>query len=164
VILSDADLKVAQSLYRLIAPFRKEHMQPASIDLTLGADFVSEDQRIIVDGGYELAPREFALGTTVEFVNVPPHLVAQINGRSSWARRGLIVHTTAGFIDPGFNGQITLELYNVGSKTLFLPVGERICQIVFTELTSPAERPYGYEGLGSHYQGQTGATPSSDNR
>jgi dCTP deaminase len=161
MILSDVDLINAHATYTLVTPYNASYVQPASIDLTLGNKFIANGTNLELNVACPIAPREFLLGTTVETVNVPPHLVAQINGRSTWARRGLIVHTTAGFIDPGFNGTITLELYNVSENTLYIPLGERICQIVFTELKSPAARPYGSTGLGSHYQGQHGVTPSA---
>jgi dCTP deaminase len=161
VILSDRDLRKAQANHTIVAPFRDEHVQPASIDLRLGRGFLFMGASINAAGNMPLEPGDFALGTTLETVTIPAHLVGQINGRSSWARKGLIVHTTAGFIDPGFTGQVTLELKNVGHETLWLPVGERICQLVLTQLTSPAERPYGAPGLGSHYQGQQGVTVSA---
>lgn len=161
MILSDRDIRKTQADYGLIDPWQDGHVQPASIDLRLGRDFLFMGASINAAGNMPLDPGDFALGTTIETVTIPPHLVGQINGRSSWARKGLIVHTTAGFIDPGFTGQITLELKNVGNETLWLPVGERICQLVLTQLTSPAETPYGTAGLGSHYQGQHGVTPSA---
>lgn len=170
MILSDRDLRKAQANHNVVEPFRDEHVQPASIDLRLGDQFIlwvehfngtTDQVRTTVTDSMAIDPGQFILGTTMETVTIPPHLVGQINGRSSWARKGLIVHTTAGFIDPGFTGQITLELANVGHETLWLPVGERICQIVLTQLTSPAEHPYGSAGLGSHYQGQTGVTASA---
>lgn len=158
MILSDRDLWETQDLYGLLSPWNPGNLQPASIDLTLGNEFIAHGAKYGETEGCSIAPREFLLATTVEEVYVPPHLVAQINGRSTWARKGLIVHTTAGFIDPGFRGTITLELYNVSMDTLYIPLGERVCQIVYSRLTSPAERPYGSAGLGSHYQGQTGVT------
>jgi len=170
VILSDRDIRKAQANFDIVEPFRDEHVQPASIDLRLGDQFVlwvenidgvMEQLKINVADGITIEPDQFMLGATFETITIPPHLVGQINGRSSWARKGLIVHTTAGFIDPGFTGQITLELKNVGHETLFLPVRERICQLVLTQLTSPAETPYGTPGLGSHYQGQQGVTASA---
>lgn len=162
MILSDGDLREAQEVYGLVHPFNPEHVQPASIDLTLGNEFIVNGAHYALSAACPIAPREFLLATTVETVNVPPGLVAQINGRSTWARRGLIVHTTAGFVDPGFRGQLTLELYNVSADTLYIPLGERICQLVFSTLMTPAQVPYGSEGLGSHYQGQTGVTASRD--
>lgn len=161
MILSDRDLRKAQADYAIVEPFVDGHVQPASIDLRLGRDFLFMGASINAAGNMPLDPGDFALGTTMETVTIPAHLVGQINGRSSWARKGLIVHTTAGFIDPGFTGQITLELANLSHETLWLPVGERICQLVLTQLTSPAEKPYGSAGLGSHYQGQTGVTASA---
>jgi dCTP deaminase len=169
VILSDRDIRKAQANFDIVEPFRDEHVQPASIDLRLGDQFIlwvnngdtTDRVPTTAADGMHIEPGQFMLGATFETITIPPHLVGQINGRSSWARKGLIVHTTAGFIDPGFTGQITLELKNVGHETLFLPVGERICQLVLTQLTSPAERPYGAAGLGSHYQGQQGVTASA---
>jgi dCTP deaminase len=162
VILSDQELLEGQHVYGLVDPWEPSNVQPASIDLTLGNEFIVNGAHYALSASCPIAPREFLLATTVESVYVPPHLVAQINGRSTWARRGLMVHTTAGFIDPGFRGTITLELYNVSVNTLYIPLGERICQLVFSTLTSPAMRPYGSAGLGSHYQGQTGVTAGHD--
>lgn len=112
------------------------------------------------DGELVLHPGACALVTTRERVVIPPDLVAQVNGKSSLARLFLIIHTTAGFIDPGFPGQITLELVNLSPQTLVLAHGARVAQLVLSTLTSPAERPYGSAGLGSHYAGQVGATAS----
>lgn len=162
MILSDRELLENQYVYGLVDPWEPSNVQPASIDLTLGNEFIVNGAHYALSAASPIAPREFLLATTVESVYVPPHLVAQINGRSTWARRGLTVHTTAGFIDPGFRGTITLELYNVSANTLYIPLGERICQLVFSTLTSPAMRPYGSAGLGSHYQGQTGVTAGHD--
>jgi dCTP deaminase len=179
VILSDRDLRKAQAEHAIVEPFVDGHVQPASIDLRLGDEglrlsvfhdggFIPFDKPMrfrpsdpLNTNGIRMLPGDFLLGTTMETVTIPAHLVGQINGRSSWARKGLIVHTTAGFIDPGFTGQITLELANVSHETLWLPVGDRICQLVLTQLTSPAEHPYGSAGLGSHYQGQQGVTASA---
>lgn len=170
MILSDRDLRKAQAEHGVVEPFVDGHVQPASIDLTLDDQFIiwqddgtdtRKQGRFTGIDGIDIEPGQFMLGTVFELVTVPTHLVGQINGRSSWARKGLIVHTTAGFIDPGFTGQITLELANVGNETLWIPVGERICQLVLTQLTSPAEHPYGSPRLGSHYQGQTGVTASA---
>lgn len=155
-------------------------IQPASIDLRLGRDFVLYRQPLvpfldardaesierhvehirIPDGeGFILQPGAFALGTTYERVRVPPDLVARVEGRSSIGRLAVVVHATAGFIDPGFEGQITLELSNLGRCAVKLYAGMRISQIVFHEMTSPAERPYG-KGRGSKYQGQSGPVAS----
>lgn len=138
-------------------------LQPASLELTLGPEFISQGRGqpiTIPEDHLELRAGRFVLGSTVEKVHIPTDLVAQVNGKSSWARRGLIVHTTAGFIDPGFKGRITLEFKNVSAYSIYLPIGAPICQLVFYQMTSPAERPYGSTGLGSHYQGQDRVTGS----
>jgi dCTP deaminase len=169
VILSDRDIRKAQANHGIVEPWRDEHVQPASIDLRLGDQFiiwvddgngVMKKLKVNVIDGITIEPGQFMLGTTFETVNIPDDLTGQATGRSSWARKGLIIEN-AGFIDPGFTGQITLELSNIGHETLWLSVGERICQLVLTQLTSPAETPYGTPGLGSHYQGQQGVTASA---
>lgn len=187
MILSDRDIRAA--LQRLENPlivdpgFDPRRLQPASLELTLGTDILVEQQgykyvsaggsgrwlvsdidwtpEVIGDDGFEMEPNEFILASTVEMIRVPTDMVAQVNGKSSWARQGLICHTMAGFIDPGFKGTVTLELKNVSRKPIRLLPGVPICQLVFTQLTSPAERPYGSTGLGSHYQNQKGVTPSA---
>ncbi len=142
--------------------------QPASVDLTLGGQFRRLNAK--PTGGYQelnllpgdeiwLDPNECVLACTVERITLPDYLVARVEGKSTWGRHFLMVHSTAGFIDPGFHGQITLELKNLSPFPLRLPVGCFIAQISFSWLDSPATRPYGSPGLGSHYQGQTGATP-----
>lgn len=173
MILSDRDLRKAQANHGIVEPWRDEHVQPASIDLRLGDQFIiwvgTEDwgrsgpmkqHKTTVVDGITIEPGQFMLGTTIETVTIPDHLVGHAVGRSSWAREGLIIEN-AGLVDPGFTGQITLELKNIGHTPLWLPVGDRICQLVLTQLTSPAERPYGTAGLGSHYQGQQGVTASA---
>lgn len=169
MILSDRDLR-ARLLDGSIGidPLSdlEQQLQPASIDLRLGARFrsiaeVDSEAMVTVAEGdaFVLAPGAFALGTTIERVRVPNDLVARVEGRSSIGRIAVIVHATAGFIDPGFEGEITLELANLGPKPARLTPGMRICQIVFHELTSPAERPYG-SARGSKYAGQSGPTLS----
>jgi dCTP deaminase len=155
-------------------------VQPASVDVRLGREFL-EFQRAnipcihpnseaeideyvsetVVDEGDEfvLHPGDFVLGTTKERVEVPPDLVAQVEGRSSLGRLAVVVHATAGFIDPGFRGKITLELSNLGTAPVALTPGMRISQLVFTELKSPSTRPYG-AGRGSKYQDQAGPQAS----
>lgn len=183
MILSDADLKERLAKGDLVvAPIDDPELQiqPASIDLRLGTDFViyrlqqvscldSRDPRSVEDHvehieataeeGFVLQPGAFALGTTYERVRVPDDLVARVEGRSSIGRLAIVVHATAGFIDPGFEGQITLELSNLGSCAVRLYPGMRISQIVFHEMKSPAERPYG-KARGSKYQGQEGPVAS----
>lgn len=167
MILSDRDIRAA--MQRLEDPlivdpgFDPRRLQPASLELTLGAEFISQGRAgrvVIPEDHLELRAGGFVLGSTVEKVHIPKDLVAQVNGKSSWARKGLIVHTTAGFIDPGFRGKITLEFKNVSAYSIYLPIGAPICQLVFYQMTSPAQRPYGSDGLGSHYQGQDRVTAS----
>ncbi len=185
MILSDRDIRAA--LQRLEDPlivdpgFDPQRLQPASLEMTLHPTLLHVDEmlwhtradghsfpvgtplghRDMGDGGWEMLPGEFLLASTVETVRIPTDLVAQVNGKSSWARKGLIVHTTAGFIDPGFKGQITLELKNLSNSRLKIMPFVPICQLVFFQMTSPSERPYGSPGLGSHYQGQVGPTRSA---
>lgn len=175
--LSDGDIR--QRIYSgdlEIEPYESNHVEPASVDLRLGNEFKvpkkryanrsidlrdPDDDILMYDqyvGEYKLFPGDFVLATTKESVTLPDNLVAKVTGRSSLGRLGLSIHQTAGFIDPGFEGQITLELSNHGPAPVLLAEGARICQIIFTELSSPAEEPYGHDG--SQYQGQTGATES----
>lgn len=160
MILSDYDLWKRCST-GVVNPWNADHVQPASIDLTLGNEFIVNGAHYALSASCPIAPREFLLGTTVEVVTVPDDLVGEVKGRSTWARRGLVVEN-AGWIDPGFSGTITLELYNLGPDTLYIPLGERVCQIAFHQLTTSAMRPYGTEGLGSHYQNQSGVTAARD--
>ncbi|MFZ9697697.1 MAG: dCTP deaminase, partial [Ilumatobacteraceae bacterium] len=107
-----------------------------------------------------LHPGEFALGSTLERGAVPNHLVARVEGKSSLGRLGLVIHSTAGFIDAGFDGHVTLELANLANLPITLYPGMKIGQISFITMTSPAEKPYGSGAHGSKYQGQRGPTPS----
>ncbi|MCD2198566.1 MULTISPECIES: dCTP deaminase [unclassified Halobacterium] len=155
-------------------------VQPASVDVRLGRRFLEferanvpcihpnreeevEDyvtETVVEDGDeFILHPGDFVLGTTKERVEVPPDLVAQVEGRSSLGRLAVVVHATAGFIDPGFEGKVTLELSNLGKVPVALTPDMRISQLVFTKLSSPAERPYGEE-RGSKYQDQDGPQAS----
>lgn len=154
-------------------------IQPASIDVHLGDSLLWQKPGQVINmqhperiqyvghehvGEFEMKPGAFVLGTTMETVNCPVDLVAQLVGKSTVARHGLFVHVCAGFIDPGFSGQITLELYNAAANTLVLTPGMTIAQIVFSKIDTPAN-PYGSEEAGSHYQFQTGATaPKGDLR
>ena len=179
MILSDADLKARLEKGEIeITPLDDPELQiqPASVDLRLSDRFVvyqiphvacidPNDESTIVDHTTEikieegksfvLHPGEFALGSTYERIKVPADLVARVEGRSSIGRLAVVVHATAGFIDPGFEGEITLELANLGNCAVKLYPGMRISQIVFHELRTPAERPYGH-ARGSKYQGQGG--------
>jgi dCTP deaminase len=168
MILSDRDLRQRLCDRSIVVEPLADlelQLQPASIDLRLGSQFRRavkpsvEVDEVAEGADFVLGPGEFALGTTLERVRVPPDLVARVEGRSSIGRLAILVHATAGFIDPGFEGEITLELANLGPAPASLRVGARICQIVFHVLTSPVERPYG-PARGSKYAGQKGPTPS----
>jgi dCTP deaminase len=150
--------------------------QPASIDLKLGNEWIgwthcdpaprnpeTGEIRFSTAGPekYEkvadymiLNPGQFMLGTTIEYVEIPRWLAGQVDGKSTLGRQGILVHVTAGFIDPGFKGRITLEFKNIGPHRVALKAGMKICQLVLHELSSPALRPYGTDGLGSKYQFQ----------
>jgi dCTP deaminase len=162
VILADFELYAPQKEHEVLNPFQYRNVQPASIDLTLSASFLVGGAKRVADGVYELAPGEFVLGSTAETVFVPNGYAARVEGRSSWGRKGLLIHASAGFIDPGFRGQITLELKNLHQvETIRLPVEDRICQITYLTMSAPALYPYGSPNLGSHYQGQHGPTESA---
>src|SRR5579872_5823795 len=107
-----------------------------------------------------LHPGEFVLGSTLERVTLPDDLVARLEGKSSLGRLGLLIHSTAGFVDAGWDGHLTLELSNVANLPITVYPGMKIGQISFLQMTTPAENPYGSKGLGSKYQGQRGPTPS----
>lgn len=141
-----------------IDPFNPDNVQPASVDLRLSPSLCREDGEEMFFSRYDLEAGGFALGSTLERVRVPDDLVCVVNGKSTIARMGLAVHITAGFCDPGFDGEITLELHNVASRPFVLWAGMKICQISFMQMAAPAERPYGSEGLGSKYQNQRGPT------
>ncbi|MFB6302636.1 MAG: dCTP deaminase [Haloferacaceae archaeon] len=123
-----------------------------------GSDAGDADQHF-EDEEFILHPGDFVLGTTIERVELPADLIAHVEGRSSLGRLAIVVHATAGIVDPGYRGQITLELSNLGSAPVALTPGMRISQLTFTELSSPAERPYGEE-RGSKYQNQSGPQAS----
>jgi dCTP deaminase len=164
MILSDRTIRAELTAGGLVIdPPPADHaIQPASIDLHLGDEIrhVGGD-RLKWGHDFIVSPRSFYLAHTAESVTIPAHLVGQLDGKSSLARMGMSIHQTAGWIDPGFTGQITLEIYNASCLPFWLVRGMPIGQLVLMRLTAPAERPYGSPGLGSHYQGQTGATPSA---
>jgi dCTP deaminase len=147
-----------------ISPLSVGAIQPASVEVHLHRDVIrdvglpTEHRDDKIADTVHLRPGEFALARTTETVDIPAHLVARVEGKSSWARRGLLVHITAGFIDPGFYGTITLELCNLAAKPLELPVGCAIAQLSILELDTPPLVPYGDESLGSHYQHQIKTT------
>jgi dCTP deaminase len=184
MILSDADiLRRLEAGDLVVEPLEdlELQIQPASIDLRLGREFL-EFQRTnipcihpdaereveeyvdetVVDEGEEfiLHPGDFVLGTTKERVDIPADLLAHVQGRSSLGRLAIVVHATAGVVDPGYRGQITLELSNLGTAPVALTPGMRISQLIFTEMKSAADRPYGEGDRGSKYQDQDGPQAS----
>ncbi|GAA1592239.1 MULTISPECIES: dCTP deaminase [Kribbella] len=173
-ILSELDAKRVQ-----LDPFDATMVQPSSVDVRLDRFFrvfenhryphidPSEEQpdltRLVEPDGEEpfiLHPGEFVLGSTYELVTLPDDVAARLEGKSSLGRLGLLTHSTAGFIDPGFSGHVTLELSNVATLPIKLWPGMKIGQLCFFRLSSPAEHPYGSSKYGSRYQGQRGPTPS----
>lgn len=165
MILSDADICYELDGGQLfIEPLMPRSLQPASYEVHLKDAATRSSNEFIEMEGVEAQPPvswyleadEFALGCTIEKLTVPRHLCAQVNGKSSLGRLGLLVHATAGYIDPGFSGQITLELKNISNHTIVLTEGMAVAQLVFHQLRQPAERVYGHPDLGSHYQGQEG--------
>ena len=182
MILSDRSIRERLAVGDLVIEYLDpDAIQPASVDLRLEPrlrvlryprhpsfrslavsllDTVLVEERIRVDCPYLLLPGSFVLGSTLERVEIPPDLVARLEGKSSLGRQGLVIHSTAGFVDPGFKGTLTLELSNNSGTPIMLSAGMQICQMSFTQMTTPADRPYGSPGLGSRYQGQDGPTPS----
>jgi dCTP deaminase len=183
MILSDADIHRRLDEGSLVVEPLTDpdlQVQPASVDLRLGREFLEFQRTNIpcihpdseheveeyvtetnVDDGDEfiLHPGDFVLGTTVERVEVPDDLIARVEGRSSLGRLAVVIHATAGIVDPGYRGQVTLELSNLGTAPVALTPGMRISQVIFTELKTPADRPYGTE-RDSKYQDQTGPQAS----
>lgn len=177
-MLSDREIAKHCLHSDLIKPFDEACLQPCSYDLHLAPDMLIEDTESIdkneplelgekpwrkvmaQDGRMVLYPGQFALGRTTEVVKLPFLLCGFIHGRSSWGRMGIMVHVTAGLVDPGFNGTLTLELVNVGRTPVALNVGERIAQICFYHLDKVPLNSYGSERLGSLYQGQLEVTPA----
>ncbi|MGI8578903.1 MAG: dCTP deaminase [Nocardioidaceae bacterium] len=180
MLLSDRDIRAEIDDDRVrLDPFDDEMIQPSSVDVRLDRFFrVFENHRyphidpaadqpdltraVEPDGGepFILHPGEFVLGSTYEVITLPDDIAARLEGKSSLGRLGLLTHSTAGFIDPGFSGHVTLELSNVATLPIKLWPGMKIGQLCFFRLSSPAEHPYGSEKYGSRYQGQRGPTPS----
>jgi len=180
VILSDRSLREAIAAGRLVIdPLDDDAIQPSSIDVRLDNHFrvfytarhpyidvkqpmedLTELVEVKPDDAFILHPGEFVLGSTLEQVGIPPDLAARLEGKSSLGRLGLMTHSTAGFLDPGFTGHVTLELSNVANLPITLWPGMKIGQLCMFRLTSPAEHAYGSERYGSRYQGQRGPTPS----
>ena len=152
-VLSDYDIKErADELFK--DPISNEDIQPASVDLHLADDLINLDgeEFSLKNEEYILQPGEFILGSTKEYVTIPDNLVAQVDGKSSIGRLGIDIHKTAGWIDPSFEGRITLEIKNDSDKPFLLVEGMDICQIIFMTLTSPCERGYGHPERNNHYQ------------
>jgi dCTP deaminase len=180
VILSDRDIREEIGSGRIgIEPFDDGDVQPSSVDLHVDRYFrtfhnarypyidvkkpmeeLTELVDVKEDEPFILHPGEFVLGSTREYVRLPEDLVARLEGKSSLGRLGLLIHSTAGYVDPGFEGHLTLELSNVANLPITIYPGMKIGQISFFRLSSPAEHPYGSSGVGSKYQGQRGPTPS----
>jgi dCTP deaminase len=180
VILSDRTIREhLDQGWIVIEPLDLRNIQPSSVDLRLDRFFrvfrnhtmrvidVKEHQEeltelveIADDDGFILHPGEFVLGSTAERVALPDDLVARLEGKSSLGRLGLLIHSTAGFVDAGWDGHLTLELSNVANLPITLYPGMKIGQISFLQMTTPADHPYGSGQVGSKYQGQRGPTPS----
>ncbi|NYF98647.1 dCTP deaminase [Janibacter cremeus] len=180
MLLSDRDIRAEIDGGRVVLdPWDPDMVQPSSIDVRMDKWFrlfdnhkypvidPAQDQsdltRLIeVDSteGFVLHPGEFVLGSTLEAVTLPDDLAARVEGKSSLGRLGLLTHATAGFVDPGFSGHVTLELSNVATLPIRLWPGMKVGQLCFFRLSSPAENPYGSAIHGSHYQGQRGPTAS----
>lgn len=162
MILSDRSIREYCGEMKLIRPFRQDQLQPASYDLTLLDQLIMPTGEKISFEQHRLWPRQFVLASTVEVITLPPNMVGHIRGKSGHRRKGFVVCCDAGFCDPGWSGQATLELYNHHpTEPFILTAGMRIGQIIFEWLDSPAERPYGHPDLGSHFQNQRGVTKSA---
>ena len=180
MVLSDRTIKEELEKGRIVIdPLDPADIQPASVDLRLdrqilvfsnsrrphidvrmGMDDLTETVQIDDEIPFILHPGEFVLGSTLEHIELPDDLVARLEGKSSLGRVGLVIHSTAGFVDPGWKGHLTLELSNLARLPITLYYGMKIGQISYLRLTTPADRLYGSEGLGSKYQGQTVPTAS----
>ncbi|UCG41204.1 MAG: dCTP deaminase [Acidimicrobiia bacterium] len=180
MIFSDRSIKEAIASGRItIDPYDESFVQPSSVDLRVDRFFRvfenhkyahidpsvrQEDLTTIVETppgeSFILHPGEFVLGSTFERVHLGNDIVARLEGKSSLGRLGLLIHSTAGFVDPGFDGYLTLELSNVANLPIAIHPGMRIGQISFYRMTTEADHPYGSREAGSKYQGQRGPTPS----
>ena len=180
MILSARSIREAIADGRIVIdPFDDSCVQPSSVDLHLDHRFLvfrnhtmghidvrqdltdlTEQVEVIGDEPFILHPGEFVLGSTSERVALPDDLVARLEGKSSLGRLGLLIHSTAGYVDAGWDGQLTLELSNVASLPITLYAGMKIGQISFVQMTTAADNPYGSGVLGSKYRGQEGPRPS----
>jgi dCTP deaminase len=183
-VLSDRDIRAGLDDGSItIRPYDTHDLQPSSVDLHLDRSFrvfrnnryafidvrapqpdLTEMLTIADDEPFILHPGEFVLGQTHEWVELPNDLVARLEGKSSLGRLGLLIHSTAGYVDPGWKGNLTLELSNVANLPIALYFGMRIGQISFFKMSSPVDRPYGSPELGSKYQGQSEPTASAFHR
>ena len=184
MVLSDRSIREELAKGRIvIRPLNPDDIQPASVDLRLdrrflvfnnftrpyidvkqGLEDLTQPVEIGDDEPFVLHPGEFVLGSTLEHIELPDDLVARLEGKSSLGRIGLVIHSTAGFVDPGWKGHLTLELSNLARLPITLYHGMKIGQISYLRLSTPAERLYGAPELGSKYQGQTAPTPSRVHR
>jgi dCTP deaminase len=180
VLLSDRDIRAELKSGRVVLdPLDTAMVQPSSVDVRIDRYFRLFDNHKypVIDPAQEqpeltrlvevapadafvLHPGEFVLASTFEVVTLPDDVAARLEGKSSLGRLGLLTHSTAGFIDPGFSGHVTLELSNVATLPIMLWPGMKIGQLCFFRLSSPAEHPYGSDLYGSRYQGQRGPTAS----
>jgi dCTP deaminase len=180
VVLSDRSIRSEIAAGRIVVePLDADLIQPSSIDVRVDRRFrvfhnarypyidVKEPQEELTElveideeRPFILHPGEFVLASTLERIRLPDDLVARLEGKSSLGRLGLLIHSTAGFIDPGWDGHVTLELSNVANLPITIYYAMKIGQLSFVQLSEPAESPYGSGGLGSKYQGQQGPTPS----
>ena len=180
MVLSDRTIKRLLAEGRIgIDPYDETLLQPSRVDVRVDRFFrvfhnarypfidvkqpqeeLTELVEIANDQPFILHPGEFVLGSTLERVQLPDDLVARLEGKSSLGRLGLLIHSTAGFVDPGWDGHVTLELSNVANLPITIYYAMKIGQLSFVQLTEPAEQPYGSDALGSKYQGQQGPTPS----
>ncbi|MDQ4064610.1 MAG: dCTP deaminase [Actinomycetota bacterium] len=180
MILSDRDIRAAIEAGQIgIEPFDPEDIQPSSVDLhvdrffrtfsnsrhpyidvKIAMDDLTEVVEVKEEEAFILHPGEFVLGSTAEYIRLPADLVARLEGKSSLGRLGLLIHSTAGVVDSGFEGHLTLELSNVANLPITIYPNMKIGQLTFFRMTSPSEVPYGARKIGSKYQGQRGPTPS----
>ncbi|HAQ59855.1 MAG TPA: dCTP deaminase, partial [Microbacterium sp.] len=180
MLLSDRDIKLELDARRIgLEPYDLQMVQPSSVDVRLDRYFrlfdnhkypfidPAQDQPELThlietapDGPFILHPGEFVLGSTFELITLPDDVAARLEGKSSLGRLGLLTHSTAGFIDPGFSGHVTLELSNVATLPIKLWPGMKIGQLCFFRLSSPTQNPYGSGPYGNRYQGQRGPTAS----
>ncbi len=174
MLLSDRSIKEAIKAGRIVLrPYFEDCVQPSSIDIHLDDKFLvfNKAQHALIDvrqkqdglmkpveikdgEPFILHPGEFVLGSTLESIKLPNDIAGRIEGKSSLGRLGLLIHSTAGYVDPGWEGNLTLELSNVSPLPITLYYKMKIGQISFTQMSTPVEKPYGSKGLGSHYQGQ----------